>query len=104
VNDTVHNAADPQAVQRQKKKTKDQTQQQADDVRALLQLPEFRRYVWRHMNATCGLMRSAAHPNGSQQSLQIGMQSVGLQLWTEIEAVDPLMIPKMMTEYHESLK
>lgn len=95
------NAADPAQVRKRQAKAKDASEQQALDLAGLLKLPEFRRYVWRHMNETCGVMRSAASPNGSIQSQNIGMQDVARALWAEIERVDPKAIPTMMSEFHE---
>lgn len=98
------NAADPEVVKRAKQKAKDRQEQQEDELRTLLKLPEFRRYVWRHMNETCGLLRSPASGNGSVQSQNIGMGDVARILWTELEAVDPQVIPLMMREYQETQK
>jgi hypothetical protein len=95
-------ASDPNSVKRRQQKTKDVEEQHQRDLKALLNLAEFRRYVWRHMNETCGLMKSASSPNGSIQSQNIGMQDVARVLWAEIEQIDPLSIPKMMSEFHES--
>jgi len=96
------NAGDPESVRKQKLTAKDILDQQQADLRGLLAQPAFRRYIWRHMNETCGLLKSAANPNGSIQSLNIGMQDVGRALWGEIEAADALMIPKMMQETFEA--
>lgn len=95
------NAADPTQVKKRQQKAKDAAEQQALDLAGLLKLPEFRRYVWRHMHESCGLLRSASSPNGSIQSQNIGMQDVGRILWAEIERVDAKAIPQMMVEHAE---
>jgi hypothetical protein len=95
------NAADPAQVRKRQRTAKDAQEQQALDLAGLLKLPEFRRYVWRHMNESCGMLRSASSPNGSIQSQNIGMQDVGRILWAEIERVDAKAIPQMMVEYAE---
>lgn len=100
--DKPHNAADPESVKSAKRKAKDADEQRRDELKALLAMPEFRRYLWRHMNETCGMMRSAANPNGSVQSINIGMQDVARILWAEIESVDALAIPTMMQEHAAS--
>lgn len=104
MNERVYNAADPKQVNARKRTEKEQQERQQEDLRVLLKQPEFRRYVWRHMNETCGLLRSASNPNGSVQSTNLGMQDVARVLWAEIEAVDPIAIPSIMFEYHESQK
>jgi len=105
VSEPEYQANDPKQVKSRTDKHKLKLDQQHDDLKELLQLPSFRRYVWRHMNETClAVGKSAYHPNGSQQSFNGGVQSVGAQLWIEVEQVDPLMIPKMMTEYFEAQK
>jgi len=102
--DKPYNAANPEHVKERKRTAKDQQEQQQEDLKKLLALPEFRRYVWRVMNETCGLMRSGASPNGSTQSINIGMQDVARAMWAEIELTDPLSIPAMMTEHYEAQK
>lgn len=93
------NAADPVHVKRRQQKAKDALEQQLLDLKGLLKLPEFRRYLWRHMTESCGLLRSAANGNGSIQSQNIGMQDVARLLWAEVERADPKAIPLMMTEH-----
>lgn len=97
-------ANDPAQVKKKVDKAKFRREQQEADLKTLLGLAEFRRYIWRHINETCGVMQSPASSNGTIQSGNIGMGDVGRRLWTEIEAVDPMVIPKMMIEYHEAQK
>jgi len=101
MSDVPYNASDPAQVKKRQRIAKDQQEQQALDLAGLLKLPEFRRYVWRHMNDSCGLLRSASSPNGSIQSQNIGMQDVGRLLWAEIERADAKAIPLMMVEHAE---
>lgn len=100
--DVPYNAADPNSVKQRKRTDKERLEQQQKDLNTLLQLPEFRRYVWRHIGATCRLLESPGSNNGSIQSHNIGMQDVARLLWAEIEKVDALAIPRMMTEHHEA--
>lgn len=95
---------DVNAVGRAKAREKRQLEQQAEDLKALLELPAFRRYVWRLIGERCGLLTSPGSNNGSIQSANIGRQDVARELWAEIEAADPLVIPKMMVETHEAQK
>lgn len=96
--DKPHNAGNAESVAEQKRKAKLATDQQEADLRTLLKMPEFRRYVWRHMGSTCGLMETCASPNGSVQSMNIGKRDVAISLWAELERIDPLVIPLMMQE------
>lgn len=95
-------ASDPKSVAAAKRKAHDADTQRIDELRALLKLPAFRNYVWRHMNETCGLLKSSSSPNGSIQSQNIGMQDVAHVLWAELERADPLAIPLMMQETYEA--
>lgn len=99
-----YRANDPVQVKKRTEKAKRKDDENLADLRELLKLPGFRRYVWRHINETCCLMRDPFNPNGSTQTLNIGMQSVARALWAEIEKADPAAIPQMMVEYQESLK
>lgn len=98
------NAADPAQVKKRQRSAKDQLDQQRDDLRMLLATPEFRRYVWRLIGERCKLLESPGSNNGSIQSANVGRQDVGRELWVEIESVEPLAIPAMMTEHFEALK
>lgn len=100
----MRNAANPDSVAKAKREEKDALDEQRADMAKLLAQPEFRRYVWRLMHETCGLLKSASNPNGSIQSQLIGMQDVGRRVWTDIEAADALAIPLMMREHHEAQK
>lgn len=102
--DTHYNAANVEQVRERKRTDKERAEQYRDDLRKLLDMPEFRRYLWRHMTESCGLFKSAANGNGSIQSQNIGMQDVGRLLWGEVEAVEPLALPRMMSEFHEGQK
>lgn len=97
-----YNAADPAQVKRAQQKSKDAQDQKRSDLKALLQLPEFRRFIWEVIHEKCKLMVSPFSTNGSAMTHAVGMQELAKQLWTDIEAVEPLAIPKMMTEYYQS--
>lgn len=98
----TYNAADEKQVKRRQQKAKDVNDQQRADLGELIKLPAFRRYIWRVINEYCQVMQSPFSTNGSAMTLNVGMQEVGKRLWTEIEGVEPLAIPKMMTEFYES--
>lgn len=95
---------DPKAVALAKDKQRIRLERDKKDLATLLAQEEFRRYLWRHMHETCGLMRSASSPNGSVQSINIGMQDVARSLWAEVELLDPLAISMMMREHYEDNK
>jgi hypothetical protein len=96
------NAADERQVKERKRNERDAREVQQDDLRELLALPAFRRYVLNLIIGRCNMLGTAESPNGSPQSSMIGRQNVGRELWAEIGSVDPLAIPRMMIEHHES--
>lgn len=98
------NSSDPASVAKAKRKANDAEDLRMDDLRTLLKLPQFRRYIWRHMGDTCGLLTSGSSPNGSIQSQNIGMREVALVLWAEVERAEPMAIPLMMQETYEAAK
>lgn len=98
------NAANEKQVESAKAREKRVLDQQANDLKTLLGLPAFRRYVWRLIGERCKLLESPGSNNGSIQSANVGRSDVGRELWAEIEAVDPLLIPKMMVETFEAQK
>jgi hypothetical protein len=95
---------DPASVGRAKAREKRQLEQQAEDLKSLLDLVTFRRYLWRLIGERCKLLESPGSNNGSVQSCNVGRQDVGRELWAEIEAVDPALIPQMMLEHLEAQK
>lgn len=99
----IYRANDPAQVKQRQQKAKRQTDADLDDLRELLKLPNFRRYLWRHMNVTCGLLRDPFTSNGSVQAYNIGMQAVARVMWAELERVDPAVIPVMMAEYSQTV-
>jgi hypothetical protein len=95
---------DPATVGRAKARENRQLERQAEELKSLLELPAFRRYMWRLIGERCRLLESPGSNNGSIQSANVGRGDVARELWAEIEAIDPLLIPKMMVEHFESLK
>lgn len=96
------NAADPAQVKRRQDKASLAKDQRISDLKELLELPAFRRYIWRHINETCHLMQSAFNPNGTTQTVNVAYQDVAKALWAEIEQVDYKAIPLMMIEWREN--
>lgn len=94
------NAADPNKVKKQKDRVKALKELQDVDLKELLEIPAFRRYLWRHLNTSCGIIAKAEFvPNGSVENYRRGAQSVGAIIWAEIEQIEPRKIPQMMIEY-----
>lgn len=104
MSDEAYRANDPKQVKARKQKTERVQDNQLADLQELLQLPSFRRYMWRHIHESCGLLRDPFTSNGSVQSYNIGMQAVARILWAELERANPAIIPQMMAEYAESQK
>lgn len=94
-----YNAADPQQVKRATRKAKKAQDALDDHMKALLELPQFRMWIWNLVCDRCQLFQSPFNPNGSTQTLNIGRQDVGRELLAEIERIDPAMVPRIMAEY-----
>lgn len=99
-----YRANDPQQVKKRQQKLDRIAEQQQADLRRLLEFIEFRRFMWQLICERCQVMQSPFSPNGSTQTLNIGRQDVGRELWAMLERTDPAVIPRMMIEYQESLK
>jgi hypothetical protein len=98
----AYNAADPQQVKKRQREADEAKAQNAADLAMLLKIPEFRRYLWRLIGTRCQVLQSPFESNGSLMNLKVGRSDVGRELWAEIESIDPLAIPQMMREFHES--
>lgn len=90
-------ASDPRQVDKRRKKLEDQAEQESAELRALLQLPEFRRYLWRHLSQ-CGIFRSSLNPSGSMVYFNEGLRSCGLAMWAEVVAADESAILLLLRE------
>lgn len=104
MSDKPFQANDPAQVKKRQDSAKFRKEQQDIDLSELLAMPQFRRYIWRHIHETCGLMRSPFSPNGSTQTLNIGMQDVARAMWAEIDQLKPEAIVTMMQEHAEGAK
>ncbi len=97
----IYNAADPKKVKRREDKAKRERDSSDDDLKALLQLPQFRRFLWRHICGDCQIFQTQFSPNGSLFAHNTGRQSIGLEMLSRVEKIDPALIPQMMMEYAE---
>lgn len=87
--EVVPNAADPKAVRESGRKEKRREQQAEDDLRALLQQPAGRRFLMRLIAQKCHTFQTSYHPSGQQFAANEGRRGVGVELMTEIMALDP---------------
>src|SRR5687768_2434303 len=96
-----YNAANPKHVKKRAEAVKLVVDQREADFKELLALPAFRRFLWHHICDRCQIFQSPFNPNGSIQTLNVGRQGVGHELFAEIERIDHTLIPKMMLEHSE---
>lgn len=102
MSDETFNAGSVKQVKERNRKIDLRQQQTDQDLRDLLNNPQFRRYIWQVINEKCGLMRTPFNPNGTNQTYFIGRQDVGRELWAELARIDPKVIPQMMLEHHQA--
>lgn len=72
--------------------------QQVEDLRQLLALPEGRRFLWRLLGE-CRIYQSPMNPNGSMQAHNIGMGDAGRMLISWLTDVDPKAYPQLMLDH-----
>jgi hypothetical protein len=100
--DAPYNAADAKQVKKRTDKAKLAADQRDDEFKQLLEQPAFRRFLWNHICVRCQVFQSPFNPNGSVQTLNVGRQDVGRELFADVERVNPTLIPQMMTEHAEA--
>lgn len=100
--DEPYNAANPRHVKKRTDKAKKAAEQRQSDLEALLEQPAFRRWVWNLICDRCQIFQTPENPNGSIQSLNIGRQNVGRELFAAVNAISPQYITQMMTEHAEA--
>ncbi len=98
----TYNAANARQVKKRAEAAKLALEKREAEFAELLALPAFRRFLWHHICVRCQIFQSPFNPNGSIQTLNVGRQQVGHELFAEIEKIDPKIIPAMMVEYSQS--
>lgn len=97
-----YNAANPRHVQKRTNKAKRDAEQRQEEFAELLKQAAFRRFLWHLICERCQIFQSPFNPNGSTQTLNIGRQDVGRELFSDVERIDPKLITLMMTEFAEA--
>lgn len=93
----VKNAADPKQVGIAKKREADDRELELADLRAVLMLPEGRRFLWRVLGK-CQVFGSVFDQVPTQQAFNSGRQDVGHFLMSEITEADDKQLLVMMQE------
>jgi hypothetical protein len=91
------NAADPVQVRTLDQLVRDKSNQDAADLKAVLALPEGRRFVF-HLLDYANVYGSTFHLSHASMSLLEGRRDVGLWLIKALESVDPLAYPRLLAE------
>jgi hypothetical protein len=99
----VNNASDPEQVKEAGKREETQREQELRDLKAVLSMPEGRRFVWRLMDF-CGPFKTCWAPN-AKIHYNSGQQDVGHFLMGEIVQADgEAMISMMRDKYNEQVE
>lgn len=98
-----YNEAAAKELKQQQDKIEQEEARILSDLRKLLQLPEFRRYVWRELER-CGVHSSSFNLNAMQMSYNEGARSVGIALLTELMIAKPDAYHQMSKEHYSEVK
>lgn len=93
----VKNAADQKQVSHAGRKERDARKRELDDLRAVLNAPEGRRFIWRLM-CWSGFLQNPSHQRGDMTHQNIGRGDAGRFLLSEIVEADEDKYPLMMKE------
>lgn len=91
------NAADQKQVKERERKGKIDRKQEITDLRAVLAMPEGRRFLWRFMGA-CGVEESSFNANAALMAKACGMRDAGQMLKAKIIEADERAYLTMMQE------
>jgi hypothetical protein len=97
----VKNAADENQVQEADLRLRFTKRDQDKDMLALLAMPEFRRFAWRHIKET-GIF-SVSGTCDNYTFFREGARNVGLKLLDEITTLSPDAYLQMITENKETI-
>lgn len=92
----VKNAGDPKQVKDAKKTERFNQMQREDDMRFLLKLPQFRRYVWRHLEYAN--VFASIWVGSAEIHRLAGRQEFGQIMLAEVCDADPDAFVQMMKE------
>ena len=93
----VKNAADSRQVREAGKRERWTREQELADIRHLLSLVQFRRFVWRYLGR-CGLYQTSFSDAANQTYFLEGKRQVGLEIMADITEADPDSYLRMMNE------
>lgn len=83
-----YNAGSAKQVRARGRKEAKLEAQATEDLKALLESPAGRRFLWRLLGK-CGVWQTSFHPSGQQFAANEGRRGVGVELVTEIIETDP---------------
>jgi hypothetical protein len=93
----VANAGDEEQVQSAGRKERMADREAASDLRHLIEVPEFRRFLWRTLKF-CGPYETPFGDSDRETNLNIGRGDVGRYLIRQLEKADPLAYSRMALE------
>ena len=88
------NASEPDSIKATEARLAKDAEQRDTDLRELMRLPHFRRYVWRWIGRS-GMFRRPRTLNAEGYVLQ-GRAEVGLEMWNELTHATPEAVIEMM--------
>ena len=72
-------------------------EQEASDLKYLMSLPQFRRFMWRQLEET-GMFRTSFSMNGLEMAFREGQRNLGIKLTSELTTHCPNDYSKMQRE------
>lgn len=97
------NAADPEQIREATAKEKLMIDQEAADMKAVLETPQGRRMLWRFMEAS-GVYTQSAVQSGSWTYFNEGRRCIGNMILSKILQAGPEYYLQMMNENKENKK
>jgi hypothetical protein len=93
----LHNAADPELVDEQRRNARRKREGEIADLRAAMADPVASRVLWRVL-AKCHVYETSFTGHGSRDAFNEGERNIGLFLIAEMTEADPAGFAKLMTE------
>lgn len=93
-----YDPTDPDAVASEERLIAAKQRRELDDLRAVLSLPEGRRWLWRVLEQTAAFRASYDAESPIRMAFAEGRRSTGLWLLAEISQADHTAIADLMTE------
>lgn len=92
------NTAQPESVKAHEQRVQKETEQAATDLNDLMALPQFRRWVWKHIASSGYFQRRGKRELNALGYVLHGRAEMGEEVWNQMRDTNPVGLIEMMRQ------